>query len=53
MTVGEGKKFGTTNVERLIFQNFKIMNIKITKDELLDNFIFEFNFSFFINHLNT
>ena len=40
-----------------VFRNFKIENIlsppKITKDELFDNFIFEFNFSFFRNHLNT
>ena len=41
------------NVERPIFRNFKIANIKITKDELFDNFIFEFNFSFFKNHINT
>ena len=36
------------NVERPIFRNFIIANIKITKDELLDSFIFEFNFSYFI-----
>ena len=41
------------HVERPIFRNFKIANIKITKDELFDSFIFEFNFSFFRNHLNT
>ena len=41
------------NVERPILGNFKIANIKITKDELFDNFIFEFNFSFFRNHSNT
>ena len=29
------------NVERPIFRNFKITNIKITKDELFDSFIFE------------
>ena len=29
------------NVERLVFRNFKIANIKIKKDELFDNFIFE------------
>ena len=28
------------------FRNFKIANIKITKDELIDSFIFEFIFSF-------
>ena len=37
------------NVERVIFQNFKIANIKTTKDELFDSFIFELIFSFFIN----
>ena len=32
------------------FRNFKIANIKITKDELFHGFIFEFIFfSFFIN----
>ena len=41
------------NVERPIFRNFKIANIKITKNELYDSFIFAFNFSFFRNHLNT
>ena len=45
------KNFERRNVERLIFRNFKIANIKITTDELFDNFIFEFNISFFINHL--
>ena len=38
------------NVERLIFRNFKITKItkiEITKDELFDNFISEFNYSFF------
>ena len=33
------------NVERPIFRNFKIANIKITKNELFDSFIYEFNFS--------
>ena len=28
------------NVERPIFRNFKITNIKITKDELFDSFYF-------------
>ena len=40
-------------MERLMFQNFKFANIKITKDEGFDSFIFKFNFSFFINHLST
>ena len=30
------------NVERSIFRYSKIANIKITEDELLDSFIFEF-----------
>ena len=34
------------NVERPIFRNFKIANIKITKDELFDSFILEFNLQF-------
>ena len=50
---GGGQILERRNVERSIFQNFKIANIKITKDELFDNFIFEFNFVFFRNHLNT
>ena len=33
------------NVERPIFRNYKITNIKVTKDELLDSFIFEYIFS--------
>ena len=41
------------NVERPIFRNSKVSNIKITKNELFDSFIFEFNFLFFRNHLNT
>ena len=40
------------NVERPIFQNFKIANIKVTKYELFDSFIFEFIFPFFMNYLN-
>ena len=41
------------NVERPIFRNFKIANINITKDELFNSFIFEFNFLYFKNPLNT
>ena len=41
------------NVERPVFRNFEISNIKIKKDELFDNFIFELFFSFFGNYLNT
>ena len=32
------------SVERPIFQNYKITNIKIAKDELFDYFIYEFIF---------
>ena len=31
-----------SNVERPIFRNFEIMNIKIAEDELFDYFIVEF-----------
>ena len=48
-----GQNLERRNVERPIFRNLKMANIKITKDELFDNFIFEFNFSFFRSHLNT
>ena len=40
------------NVERPIFRNIKITNIKITKDELFDSFICEFIFLIFVNYLN-
>ena len=44
---GGGQVLERRNVERPIFRNLKIANIKITKDELFDGFIFEFNFSYF------
>ena len=50
--MGGGQNLERRNVERPIFRNFKIVNIKLTKDELFDNFIFEFDFSFFKKHLN-
>ena len=50
---GWGSKFGTMKFRTTDIVNFKIANIKITKDELFDNFIFELNFSVFKNHLNT
>ena len=31
-----------SNVERPIFRNFKITNIKTSKDKLIDYFIYEF-----------
>ena len=48
-----GRNLERRNVEWSIFRNFEIANIKITKNELYRNFIFEFDFSFFRNHLNT
>ena len=44
---GGGHILERHNVERPTFRNYKITNIKITKDELLDSFIFKFNFSYF------
>ena len=41
-----GQNLKRRNVERPIFWNLKIANIKITKHELFDNFIFESNFYF-------
>ena len=49
--MGGGQILERRKVERPIFRNFKIANIKITKDELFDSFIFEFIFSLFINYL--
>ena len=49
---GAGQNLERRNVERPIFRNFKITNIKIMKDELFDSFIFEFIFSLFINYLH-
>ena len=43
-TEGGGQNLERRNVERPIFRNFKIANIKITKDELFDSYISEFNF---------
>ena len=37
----------SSNVERLIFSNFKITNIKIAKDVLFDYFIYEFVFYYY------
>ena len=37
---------GGQNLERSIFRNFKMANIKMTKGELFDNFIFEYIFHF-------
>ena len=51
--LGGGQNFERWNVERRKCRNFKVANIKITKDELFDSFIIEFIFSFFKNYLNT
>ena len=47
-----GENLERRNAERLIFQNFKITNIKITRDQLFDSFIFELIFSLVINYLH-
>ena len=46
---------GGQNLERrnVVFRNFEIANIKIKKDELFDNFIFELFFHFLGSYLNT
>ena len=46
MILGGRRNFERRNVERLTFRNFKIANIKITRDELFDSFIVEFIFHF-------
>ena len=38
---GGSQNLERRNVERPVFRNFGIANIKIKKDELFDNFIFE------------
>ena len=43
---GGGQNFERRNVERLIFRNLKIANIKITKNDLFDSFIIKLIFSF-------
>ena len=45
----EDQNLERRNVERAIFRNLRIANIKITKDELFKNFAFELNFLFFRN----
>ena len=51
--LGGGQNLERRNVELPIFRNFKIANIKMTKEDLFDNFIVGYDFSFFINHLNS
>ena len=43
---GGGQNLERRNVERPVFRNFEITNIKIKKDELFDNLIFELFFHF-------
>ena len=50
---GGGQNLERQNVQRSVFRNLKIANIKITKDELCDSFINEFFFPFFLNYLNS
>ena len=47
LILGGGQNFERRNVERKIFRNFKIANMKITKIELFESFIFEFIFLIF------
>ena len=49
---GRGQNFERQNVQRLKYRNFKVANIKITKDELIDSFIMGFLF-FYFRYLNT
>ena len=46
MWMGGGQNLERRNVERPVFRNFEIANIRITKDQLFDNFIFKLFFSF-------
>ena len=48
--MGGDQNLEQRNVERPVFRNFEIANIKLKKDEFLDDFIFDF-FSFFSNYL--
>ena len=51
IAMGGVQNLELSNVERPIFRNFKITNIKIAKDELFSYFMYDF-FVFF-NYLNT
>ena len=42
--LGGGQHLERPNIERPIFRNFEISNIKIAKNELFDYFIYEFVF---------
>ena len=43
-SMGGGQNLERRHVEGTVFRNFEIANITIKKDELFDNFIFEFFF---------
>ena len=45
-SLGGSQNLERRNVERPIYRNFKIANIQIMKNELLDSFIFEWIFNF-------
>ena len=54
LNLGGVQNLEWSNVERPVFRNFKITDIKIAKDQLSDYFIYEFWVcSFFLNNLNT
>ena len=46
--MGGAQNLERRNVERPVFRNFEIANIKIKKDDLFDNFIFEIFFLHFL-----
>ena len=53
--LGGGQHLERPNVERLIFRDLEISNIKITKVDLFDFSIFEFIFNFYdcLNYSDT
>ena len=55
MGMGGGQNLERSNVERPIFRKFETSNIKITKVELFDFFIFKFIYYIYVcsNYSNT
>ena len=51
--LGRGENLERRNVERPVFQNFEITNIKMKNFELFDHFILKLCKIFFRNYLNT
>ena len=45
-TMGESRKFERPHVERLVFRNLKIANVKSYEVQFFDFFIYELVFSF-------